>query len=90
MIGRSIATVATVPMPGSTPTSVPTSAPIRQKMMFIGIGNRRTRPIHDAQREIHKLKYDGEAETEILKQLEHVDLTAPGNAWNSGIGSPNT
>src|SRR3569623_3330682 len=31
VIGKSIATVATVPMPGSTPTSVPTSAPSRQK-----------------------------------------------------------
>ncbi len=31
VIGSSIATVAMVPMPGSTPTSVPTSAPIRQK-----------------------------------------------------------
>ena len=31
VIGSSMATVATVPMPGSTPTSVPTSAPSRQK-----------------------------------------------------------
>ena len=31
VIGSSMATVATVPMPGSTPTSVPTNAPSRQK-----------------------------------------------------------
>src|SRR3569832_1054036 len=36
VIGRSIATVATVPMPGSTPTSVPTSAPSRQKPILAG------------------------------------------------------
>src|SRR5690348_1250051 len=38
VIGSSIATVAMVPMPGSTPTSVPTSAPIRQSRMLTGIG----------------------------------------------------
>src|SRR6185369_3287430 len=36
VIGSSIATVAMVPMPGSTPTSVPTSAPIRQSIKLIG------------------------------------------------------
>src|SRR5689334_24676178 len=36
VIGNSIATVAMVPMPGSTPTSVPTSAPIRQSRRLIG------------------------------------------------------
>ncbi len=36
VIGSSMATVAMVPMPGSTPTSVPTSAPIRQSSRFIG------------------------------------------------------
>src|SRR5690349_11132552 len=36
VIGSSMATVAIVPMPGSTPTSVPTSAPIRQSSRFIG------------------------------------------------------
>src|SRR4051795_11880497 len=36
VIGSSIAIVATVPIPGSTPTSVPTSAPSRQNRMFIG------------------------------------------------------
>src|SRR5438132_8842921 len=36
VIGSSIATVAMVPMPGSTPTSVPTSAPIRQSRRLIG------------------------------------------------------
>src|SRR5262245_18187843 len=36
VIGKSIAIVATVPMPGSTPTSVPTSAPSRQNSTFIG------------------------------------------------------
>src|SRR5689334_8449081 len=38
VIGSSIATVAMVPMPGTTPTSVPTSAPIRHSRMFIGTG----------------------------------------------------
>src|SRR6266581_5510809 len=36
VIGSSIATVAMVPMPGSTPTSVPTSAPIRHSSKLIG------------------------------------------------------
>src|SRR6185503_4534488 len=36
VIGNSIATVATVPMPGSTPTSVPTSAPSRQNPILAG------------------------------------------------------
>src|SRR5512139_139311 len=36
VIGRSMATVATVPMPGSTPTSVPTSAPSKQNPMLYG------------------------------------------------------
>src|SRR5260221_4247937 len=36
VIGSSIATVAMVPMPGSTPTSVPTSAPIRHSRRLIG------------------------------------------------------
>ncbi|MGY4364779.1 hypothetical protein ACVW1A_000844 [Bradyrhizobium sp. LB1.3] len=39
VIGRSIATVATVPIPGSTPTSVPTSAPIRHMRILIEIGS---------------------------------------------------
>src|SRR5882757_4969551 len=38
VIGSSMATVAMVPMPGSTPTSVPTSAPIRHSRMLIGTG----------------------------------------------------
>src|SRR3954447_10320018 len=37
VIGSSIATVAMVPMPGNTPTSVPTSAPIRQSIRLIGV-----------------------------------------------------
>src|SRR6267378_8200729 len=36
VIGSSIATVAMVPMPGSTPTSVPTRAPIRHSRRLIG------------------------------------------------------
>src|SRR3979490_1029052 len=36
VIGSSMATVAMVPMPGSTPTSVPTSAPIRHSRRLIG------------------------------------------------------
>src|SRR5882757_8258103 len=37
VIGSSIATVAMVPMPGSTPTSVPTRAPIRHIRRFVGV-----------------------------------------------------
>src|SRR6267142_2633367 len=37
VIGSSIATVAMVPMPGNTPTRVPTSAPIRQSRRLIGV-----------------------------------------------------
>src|SRR3982074_508597 len=36
VIGSSIDTVAMVPIPGSTPTRVPTSAPIRQSRRLIG------------------------------------------------------
>src|ERR1700754_893725 len=36
VIGSSMATVAMVPMPGSTPTSVPTRAPIRQSSRLVG------------------------------------------------------
>src|SRR5438445_13677856 len=36
VIGSSMATVAMVPMPGSTPTSVPTRAPIRHSSRLIG------------------------------------------------------
>src|ERR1700687_6374282 len=36
VIGSSIATVAMVPIPGKTPTSVPTSAPIRHSSRLIG------------------------------------------------------
>src|SRR3954454_5471633 len=37
VIGNSIATVAMVPIPGSTPTSVPTRAPIRHSSRLIGV-----------------------------------------------------
>src|ERR1700681_4717321 len=37
VIGSSMATVAMVPIPGSTPTSVPTSAPIRHNRRLIGV-----------------------------------------------------
>ena len=46
VIGNSMATVATVPIPGNTPTSVPTIAPIRQKRMFMGMGTENP-PSHD-------------------------------------------
>jgi hypothetical protein len=36
VIGNSIAMVATVPMPGSTPTNVPTRAPSRQNSTLKG------------------------------------------------------
>jgi hypothetical protein len=36
VIGSSIAMVAVVPMPGSTPISVPSSTPIRQYIRFSG------------------------------------------------------
>src|ERR1700736_1409347 len=37
VIGSSNETVAMVPIPGSTPTSVPTSAPIRHSRRLIGV-----------------------------------------------------
>ena len=37
VIGSSMAMVASEPMPGSTPISVPTSAPIRQSTMLVGV-----------------------------------------------------
>src|SRR5437868_4515226 len=38
VIGNNMATVAMVPMPGSTPTRVPTNAPIRHSKMLTGMG----------------------------------------------------
>ena len=37
VIGSNIATVAMVPMPGGTPTRVPTSAPTRQSNRLVGL-----------------------------------------------------
>ena len=37
VIGSSIAIVASGPMPGSTPISVPTSAPTKQKKTLVGV-----------------------------------------------------
>ncbi len=37
VIGSSMAIVAVAPMPGSTPISVPSSTPIRQKNRFSGL-----------------------------------------------------
>ena len=37
VIGSSMAMVASDPMPGSTPISVPTSAPMRHRKTFIGV-----------------------------------------------------
>src|SRR3954470_23185730 len=37
VIGSNIATVAMVPMPGKTPTSVPTRAPIRHIRRLVGV-----------------------------------------------------
>src|ERR1700748_1695956 len=37
VIGNSIAIVASGPMPGSTPISVPTSAPMRQSPRLVGV-----------------------------------------------------
>src|SRR4051794_17036986 len=37
VIGSNMATVAMVPMPGKTPTRVPTKAPIRQSRRLIGV-----------------------------------------------------
>src|SRR5215470_17794319 len=37
VMGSSMAMVATGPSPGSTPTSVPSSAPIRQNSRFCGV-----------------------------------------------------
>ena len=37
VIGSSMAMVASDPMPGNTPISVPTSAPIKQRNTFMGV-----------------------------------------------------
>src|SRR5215213_3615087 len=37
VIGSSIAIVASGPMPGNTPISVPTSAPMRQRPILVGV-----------------------------------------------------
>ncbi len=37
VMGSNIATVAMVPMPGNTPTRVPTSAPIRHSIRLMGL-----------------------------------------------------
>ena len=54
VIGSSMAMVASEPMPGSTPISVPTSAPSRQKPMLFGMRGDR-----EAEREIgEKISHD--------------------------------
>ena len=55
-------------MPGSTPTSVPTSAPIRHSMRGL-IGVRSA---------------TAEAESEIVKKIYHGALTGSGNAGRAG------
>ena len=59
VIGSSMATVAMVPMPGSTPTSVPTSAPIRQKS---DVHRHRNRHADERYRHVDELEDDVEAE----------------------------
>ena len=63
VIGSSMATVAMVPIPGSTPTSVPTSAPIRHSRMLTGIGI--DSAAEKGGRPLHELENDTEAEPKI-------------------------
>src|SRR6185312_8245952 len=52
-------------------------------------GNWNGEPAHPRrQRVVHELEYDVKAEAEILKQLEHRDLTAPGNAGAAASAVP--
>src|ERR1700743_3279120 len=87
VIGNSIATVATVPMPGKAPHSRPNRGPNKKKKIFNGAGT--ANPAEPRrQGEVDELEYDGEAETEIMKKLKHYGLTAPGNAGTAASAVP--
>src|SRR6478736_9171188 len=72
VMGSSIATVAMVPMPGSTPTSVPTSAPIRHSPRLIGENATPKPRARLLTRSIITPSLDQEAREELERQPERV------------------
>src|SRR5262249_17718828 len=74
VIGKSIAMVATVPMPGRTPTKVPTRAPSRQNRTLYGL-DATWKPIQRFARrsDMAYSPQSVEARTEVERQVEQVD-----------------
>src|SRR6202790_2037709 len=72
VIGSSIATVAMVPMPGNTPTSVPTSAPIRQSRRLIGVSATPKPRARLEKRSIMTPSLDQETREELHRQPQRI------------------
>src|SRR5947209_8636174 len=72
VIGSSMATVAIVPMPGSTPTSVPTRAPIRHSSRLIGVKATPKPRARLEKRSAIAPSLDQEAREQLQRQSERV------------------
>src|SRR6266540_354818 len=73
VIGSSIAMVATVPMPGRTPTRVPTSAPSRQNKMLYGWAATPKPIARFARSSDMNYATASESRPELERQVEQVD-----------------
>src|SRR6516162_6228738 len=75
VIGSSIAMVATEPMPGRTPTKVPTSAPSRQNRILNGLAATWKPSQRFARRSdmTYSPPESGEARPKLERQVEQVD-----------------
>src|SRR5476649_179203 len=72
VIGSSMATVAMVPMPGSTPTRVPTSAPIRHSRRLIGVSATPKPRARLEKRSIIAPSLDQEAREKLQRQPQRI------------------
>src|SRR5919204_1139610 len=73
VIGNSIAMAATVPMPGKTPTSVPTRAPSRQKEILNGFAAT-WNPIHRFERRSDIDVFTrSETRPKLERQIKQID-----------------
>src|SRR5262245_59916037 len=73
VIGSSIAMVATEPMPGSTPISVPPSAPMRQNNMFHGVAATEKPSARLARRACMTNSLGSEPRTTLEREVQQVD-----------------
>src|SRR5262245_4956311 len=72
VIGSSMAMVATEPMPGSTPISVPTSAPMRQNNMFHGVAATEKPSARLARRSCMTDSLGSEPRPELERQIQQI------------------